>query len=92
MKRGAQADRPWPPCSTRTPDQRTDAKTNTRSKSSTSIRLLIDGSAFVTPDHIREMAVPVLAHRLVLDPQAKFSGVNAQQVVDEVLRATRVPA
>jgi MoxR-like ATPase len=53
---------------------------------------LIDGSAFVTPDHIREMAVPVLAHRLVLDPQAKFSGVNAQQVVDEVLRATRVPA
>ena len=53
---------------------------------------LIDGADFVTPDHIREMAGPVLAHRLVLDPQAKFSGVTAQQVVEEVLRAVRVPA
>jgi len=53
---------------------------------------LIDGSDFVTPDHIREMAAPVLAHRLILDPQAKFSGASAQQVVDDVLRAIRVPA
>jgi MoxR-like ATPase len=53
---------------------------------------LIDGSGFVTPDHIREMAVPVLAHRLVLDPQARFSGMSAQQVVNDVLRAIRVPA
>jgi len=53
---------------------------------------LIDGAGFVTPDHIREMAAPVLAHRLVLDPQAKFSGVSAPQVVEEVLRAVRVPA
>jgi MoxR-like ATPase len=53
---------------------------------------LIDDSGFVTPDHIREMAVPVLAHRLVLDPQARFSGMSAQQVVNDVLRAIRVPA
>jgi len=53
---------------------------------------LIDGTDFVTPDHIREMAAPVLAHRLVLDPQAKFSGATAQQVVEEVLRTIRVPA
>ena len=53
---------------------------------------LIDGSGFVTPDHIREMAVPVLAHRLVLDPQAKFSGTTARQVVEDVLGAVRAPA
>jgi MoxR-like ATPase len=53
---------------------------------------LIDGSAFVAPDHVREMAVPVLAHRLVLDPQARFSGVVARQVVEEVLGAVRAPA
>jgi MoxR-like ATPase len=53
---------------------------------------LIDGGGFVTPDHIREMAVPVLAHRLVLDPQARFSGMTAAQVVNDVLRAIRVPA
>jgi len=53
---------------------------------------LVRGGDFVTPDHVRDMAVPVLAHRLVLDPQAKFSGATAQQVVADVLRAVPVPA
>ncbi len=53
---------------------------------------LIDGADFVTPDHIREMAVPVLAHRLVLDPQAKFSGTTARQIVEDVLGSVRAPA
>jgi MoxR-like ATPase len=53
---------------------------------------LIDGSEFVTPDHIREVAVPVLAHRLVLDPQARFSGATTRQVVEEVLGSLRAPA
>ena len=53
---------------------------------------LVRGEDFVTPDHVRDMAVPVLAHRLVLDPQAKFSGATAQQVVADVLRAVPVPA
>ena len=53
---------------------------------------VIDGAGFVSPDHIREMAVPVLAHRLVLDPQAKFSGTTARQVVEDVLAGVRAPA
>jgi MoxR-like ATPase len=53
---------------------------------------LVDGSGFVTPDHLRELAVPVLAHRLVLDPQAKFSGMTARQVVEDVLRELPAPA
>jgi MoxR-like ATPase len=53
---------------------------------------LVRGEDFVTPDHVRDMAVPVLAHRLVLDPQAKFSGTTPQQVVADVLRAVPVPA
>lgn len=53
---------------------------------------LVRGEDFVTPDHIRDMTVPVLAHRLVLDPQAKFSGATAEQVVEDVLRAVRIPA
>ncbi|HKA46384.1 MAG TPA: MoxR family ATPase [Burkholderiales bacterium] len=53
---------------------------------------LVRGEEFVTPDHVRDMAAPVLAHRLVLDPQAKFAGTSAQQVVEDVLRSVRVPA
>jgi len=53
---------------------------------------LVRGEEFVTPDHMRDMAVPVLAHRLVLDPQAKFAGATARQLVENILHAVRVPA
>ena len=53
---------------------------------------LISGDEFVSPDHIREMAVPVIAHRLVLDPQAKFAGVTTPSVVENILKTVRVPA
>jgi MoxR-like ATPase len=51
----------------------------------------IDGGDFVTPDHIQELAVAVIAHRLVLDPQARFAGRTARQVVEEIVHSTRVP-
>ncbi len=53
---------------------------------------LVDGIDFVTPDQVRTLAVPVLAHRLALDPQAKFSGTTAAGVVADILRATPAPA
>jgi len=53
---------------------------------------LFDGLDFVTPEQIQELAVPVIAHRLVMEPQARFSGLTARGVVDEVLKKTRVPA
>jgi MoxR-like ATPase len=53
---------------------------------------LIDGETMVRPEHVREMAVPVLAHRLALAPEAKFSGATNQGVVEEILRTLPVPA
>ncbi len=53
---------------------------------------LVQGDDFVTPDHIRDMAVSVLAHRLSLDPSATFSGLTTQQVVAELLKSVAVPA
>jgi MoxR-like ATPase len=52
---------------------------------------LVQGEAFVTPDHIRALAPAVLAHRLALDPQAKFSGVSANDVVAELLKTVATP-
>jgi MoxR-like ATPase len=51
---------------------------------------LCDGQAFVTPDHIQEVAVEVIAHRLVLDPQSRFSGLTNQGVVQDLMK--KVPA
>jgi MoxR-like ATPase len=53
---------------------------------------LFDGQTFVTPDHIQEIAIPVIAHRLVLDPQARFSGLTSHKVVEEIIKKIPVPA
>jgi MoxR-like ATPase len=53
---------------------------------------LYDGRGFVTPDHIQELAVPVIAHRLSIEAQAKFSGVTPRGVVEEILRKVPAPA
>jgi MoxR-like ATPase len=53
---------------------------------------LFDGLDFVTPDQIQELAVPVIAHRLVMEPQARFSGLTARGVVEEIVKKTRAPA
>jgi MoxR-like ATPase len=53
---------------------------------------LIEGGEFVRPEHVRSLAVPVLAHRMVIDPQARFAGASTAQIVAEILREVRVPA
>lgn len=52
---------------------------------------LLDGSDFVTPDHIQELAVPVIAHRLLIEPQARFSGISAAKIIEEIVKVTPVP-
>lgn len=52
---------------------------------------LFDGSEFVTPEHLQEIAAPVIAHRLMMNSQARFSGKTAQSVVENLLRTLPVP-
>jgi MoxR-like ATPase len=53
---------------------------------------LFDGEEFVRPEHVQELAVAALAHRMVLDPQARFAGVSAASLVGGILREVKVPA
>jgi MoxR-like ATPase len=48
-------------------------------------RALIGGRDFVLPDDVKAMAVPVLAHRLILTPEAELEGASADVVVHEAL-------
>ena len=50
-----------------------------------------EGRDFVVPDDVKEAAVPVLRHRLVLRPEAELEGLDADRVVNDVLAATAVP-
>jgi len=53
---------------------------------------LFDGLEFVTPEQIQELAASVIAHRLVMEPQARFSGLTARGVVEAVVKKIKVPA
>jgi MoxR-like ATPase len=51
-----------------------------------------DGRSYVVPDDVKAFAMAVLAHRLVLAPEAEAAGRRPRNVVDEVLATTAVPA
>ena len=52
---------------------------------------LFDERDYVTPDHVQEIAQGVIAHRLVMDPQAKFQGISADGVVTAVVEGIEAP-
>jgi MoxR-like ATPase len=52
---------------------------------------IFDGVDFVTPDHIQELVQPVIAHRLVLDVNARYSGTSASLVLERILAEVPVP-
>lgn len=52
----------------------------------------LDGRAYVVPEDIKEVAVPVLAHRLVLSPAAWARGTDPVALIDEVTGSVPVPA
>ena len=51
----------------------------------------IRGRSFVTPDDVKEIAKPVLRHRIVLRSEAEIEGTSPDQVLDEVIAGIEVP-
>jgi MoxR-like ATPase len=49
------------------------------------------GRAHVVPEDVAELAHPVLRHRLILDGEAQFRGVEVGHVIDDLLDAVPVP-
>ncbi|MEI9998206.1 MAG: hypothetical protein WDO13_03070 [Verrucomicrobiota bacterium] len=46
---------------------------------------------FVTPDDIKELAYPILRHRLVRKPETEIEGTTVEQVIDQLLASVEVP-
>lgn len=53
---------------------------------------LFDGKEFVGPEEVKELAVEAIAHRLVMESQARFSGKTAVLTVKEILTSLPVPS
>jgi len=47
--------------------------------------------AFVVPDDVKELALPVMSHRIVLETEAEFAGVTAEAVLSRVVAQTPPP-
>ncbi len=50
-----------------------------------------DGRHYVVPDDIKELAIPVMSHRLLLDPEAEFNGVEIETVIAQLLADVAPP-
>lgn len=49
------------------------------------------GRSFVQPDDVKRIAMPVLAHRLILRPESRLRKITAERVVEEILAEIAVP-
>lgn len=50
-----------------------------------------DGRHYVVPDDIKELALPVLGHRLLLDVEAEFNGLSVDHVIGQILDEVKPP-
>jgi len=51
----------------------------------------LDGRDFVTPDDIRQLAAPVLGHRIQLRPEFEIEGLSVNEVLARLLEQVAVP-
>jgi MoxR-like ATPase len=55
-------------------------------------RAACSGRTYVVPDDLKALAEPVLAHRLLVTPEAQLQGISAADALTEVLRSVPIPA
>jgi len=51
----------------------------------------LDGRDYLIPDDVKQSALPVLRHRIVIKPEADLEGITADQVLQDLVRAVEVP-
>jgi len=52
---------------------------------------LFEGRDYVTPETIQQLAPDIIAHRLVVSPEAKFNGLTGRAIVENILEQTPAP-
>jgi MoxR-like ATPase len=54
-------------------------------------KAFLDGRDYVIPDDVKTLAVTVLAHRLVLENKAQYSGIKKQSIIQEIVSQVEAP-
>jgi MoxR-like ATPase len=51
----------------------------------------MNGRDFAIPDDVKSLAVPTLAHRVLLSPSAEIEGLDAPTIIRQVVDETKAP-
>ena len=51
----------------------------------------LEGRNYVIPDDVKQVLVPTLSHRLILNPEFEIEGVSASRVIEEIMSKVPVP-
>jgi MoxR-like ATPase len=51
----------------------------------------MQGRYFVTPDDVKYLAIPTLAHRIIAKPEARLKGHSTEEIIKELLTKIAVP-
>jgi MoxR-like ATPase len=51
----------------------------------------VQGREYATPDDVKRLAEPVLAHRLLVTPEADLQGISSSAILGDVLDTVPIP-
>jgi len=51
----------------------------------------IRGRDFVTPEDIKEAAIPVLQHRVIVTPEREMEGITSSEIIKQILESVEIP-
>ncbi len=51
----------------------------------------IRGRDFVTPEDIKDAAVPVLRHRVIVSPEREMEGISAEEIIKQIIETVEIP-
>ncbi len=51
----------------------------------------INGRDFVTPEDIKEAAIPVLQHRVIVTPEREMEGISSVQIIKQIIETIEIP-
>ena len=52
---------------------------------------ILRGRDFVTPEDIKEVAIPVLNHRVVVAPEREMEGMTSNDIIQQILDTIEIP-
>ncbi|CAL2081958.1 MoxR family ATPase [Tenacibaculum sp. 190524A02b] len=51
----------------------------------------INGRDFVTPEDIKNAAIPVLQHRVIVTPEREMEGLTSKQIIEQIIESVEIP-